>query len=32
MFLSLLIINTSFDARRIRTAVIGGYDSTKEGA
>jgi hypothetical protein len=32
MFLSLLITNTSLDARGIRKIVIGGYDSTREGA
>jgi hypothetical protein len=32
MFLSLLIINTPLTARRIRIRVIGGYDSTREGA
>jgi hypothetical protein len=31
IFLSLLIINTSLSARRTRTRVIGGYDSTREG-
>jgi hypothetical protein len=32
MFLSLLIINTPLVARQTRTRVIGGYDSTREGA
>jgi hypothetical protein len=32
IFLSLLIINTSMAARQIRTRVIGGYGSTREGA
>jgi hypothetical protein len=32
IFLSLLIINTSFVARWIRTRVIGVHDSTREGA
>jgi hypothetical protein len=32
MFLSLLIINTSMVTIWIRTRVIGGYDSTREGA
>jgi hypothetical protein len=32
IFLSLLIINTLLVARRIRARVIGGYDSTREGA
>jgi hypothetical protein len=32
MFLSLLIINTWLAARWTRTRVIGGYDSTREGA
>jgi hypothetical protein len=31
MFLSLLIINTWLAVRWIRTRVIGGYDSTREG-
>ena len=32
MFWSLIIINTSLAARRTRTRVIRGYDSTREGA
>jgi hypothetical protein len=32
IFLLLLIINTSLVARRTRNRVIGGYDSTREGA
>jgi hypothetical protein len=32
MFASSLIINTSLAARYTRNRVIGGYDSTREGA